>query len=99
LDLVSTPLEFRTTASVQIAAGKIATAVVAVPNGSLSVNALPWAEVEIDGRPAGTTPLANLSLPIGSHEIVWKNPQLGERRRTVAVTAGAPARVGVDFSQ
>jgi hypothetical protein len=99
LDLVSTPLEFRTTASVQIVAGKTADAVVTVPNGSLSVNALPWADVEIDGRPVGTTPLANLSLPIGSHEIVWKHPQRGERRRTVAITASSPARIGVDFSE
>jgi serine/threonine-protein kinase len=65
----------------------------------LSVNALPWAEVEIDGQPVGTTPLANLSLPIGSHEIVWKHPERGERRRTVAITASSPARIGVDFSQ
>ena len=57
-----------------------------------------FAEV-IDGRPVGTTPLANLSLPIGSHEIVWKHPQLGERRQTVTVTASMPARIGVDFSR
>jgi PEGA domain len=98
-ELVNEALEFRTTASVQIGAGKTAHVSIAVPSGSLSVNALPWADVEIDGRQVGTTPLANISVPIGSHEIVWKHPQRGERRRTIAVTAGSPARVGIDFNQ
>jgi PEGA domain len=99
LELVNTLLEFRKTASVRIAAGKTATAVVTIPNGSVSVNALPWADVEIDGRAIGTTPLANISLPIGSHEVVWKHPQLGERRQTIVITAASPARVGMDFNR
>jgi hypothetical protein len=99
LELTNSALEFRTTISVQIAAGRTVTPNVAIPNGSLSVNALPWAYVTIDGRSVGTTPLANLSLPLGSHEIVWQHPQLGERRRRVSVTALSPARAGVDFSQ
>jgi hypothetical protein len=98
-ELVNAPLEFRTTTSLQVVVGSTATANIAIPNGLLSVNALPWAEVEIDGKPVGTTPLANISLPIGSHRVVWRHPQLGERERTVAITATAPARVGVDFGQ
>src|SRR5262245_48439958 len=98
-ELVNAPLEFRTTASVQVVAGSTATANIATPNGVLSVNALPWADVEIDGKSVGTTPLANISLPIGSHNIVWRHPQLGERQRTIAVTATTPVRVGVDFGQ
>jgi hypothetical protein len=98
-ELVNAPLEFRTTTSVQVVAGSTATAKIAIPNGLLSVNALPWAEVEIDGKPVGTTPLANISLPIGSHRVVWRHPQLGERDRTVAITATAHARVGVNFGQ
>jgi hypothetical protein len=98
-DLVSTQLEFRTTATIQVMPGGVATSIVAVPNGLFSANALPWADVEVDGRALGTTPLANISLPIGPHEVVWKNPQLGERRKTIALTATAPVRVGVDFSE
>ena len=99
LELVSTTFEFRTPLSVQIQTGRVAAASVAVPNGSLSVNALPWAEVSIDGRTVGTTPLANLSVPIGHHVIVWRHPQLGERRQTVAVTRVTPVRVGVDLNR
>lgn len=99
LDLVSSPFEFRTSTTVQVAAGKVATAPVAVPNGTLSVNALPWADVTIDGRPVGTTPLANITLPIGSHEVVWRHPQFGERRQNVSVLTQTPARIGVDLSK
>ena len=47
----------------------------------------------------GTTPLANIVVPIGDHEVVWRHPEFGERRQTVRVTAGTPARIGMDFSQ
>jgi hypothetical protein len=99
LEFVNTDLEFRRTMTVQVSAGSTVTATVEVPNGLLSVNALPWAEVTINGKPVGTTPLGNLSVPIGSHEIVWRHPQLGERRRTVQVTATTPVRVGMDLNQ
>jgi hypothetical protein len=99
LDLVNDSLHFRTTARVDVEAGKVATVPVTIPNGSLSVNALPWAEVFLNGRAIGTTPLANLAVPIGHHEIVWRHPQLGERRQAVDVTETKPVRVSVTFSQ
>jgi hypothetical protein len=99
LELVSRPLEFRTTTSVQVGAGKMSTVTVPVPNGSLSVNALPWANIEIDGRPVGTTPLGSIALSVGSHEVVWKHPRYGERRQTVMVTATSPVRIGMDLSE
>lgn len=99
LELANPSLEFQAAITVQILRGKTATPTVAVPNGSLSINALPWADVWIDGRPAGTTPIGNLALPIGTHEIAWRHPQLGDRRRTVSVTATSPVRVGIDFGK
>jgi PEGA domain len=99
LDLVNTTLEFRTSATVQIQTGKTVTTTVEVPNGSLSINALPWADVLIDDRTIGTTPLANLSISIGQHEVIWRHPQLGERRQTVTVTRQTPVRVGMDLNR
>jgi hypothetical protein len=99
LELVNSSLGFRTSTSVQVVAGATANTMVTTPTGLLSVNALPWADVVIDGQPAGTTPLANITLPIGSHQIVLTHPRFGERRETVVVVAGTPARVGVDFGQ
>jgi hypothetical protein len=47
----------------------------------------------------GQTPLGNLSVTIGNHEVVWRHPQLGERHQTVKVTAGAPVRAGMDLTK
>jgi hypothetical protein len=99
VELVSQAYGFRHVANVDVPAGKTTTLHVPVPNGSLSINALPWAEVWVDGRSAGTTPLANLTVAIGPHEVVWRHPRHGERRQTVPVTAQAPARIGVDFTK
>jgi hypothetical protein len=99
LEFVNTSLEFKARHVIEVPAGKTAKVPLSIPNGSLSVNALPWAEVSLDGRPLGITPLGNISVPIGSHEVVWRHPQLGERRRTVAVTASSAVRVGMDFSK
>jgi hypothetical protein len=99
IELVSKPFEFRTLRAIQIDSGKVTDLTVSVPNGLLSINALPWAEVFIDGHSVGSTPIANMSWAIGEHEVTWRHPDLGERRRTVAVAAQTPQRVGVDFTK
>jgi hypothetical protein len=53
--------------------------------------------VFIDGRRAGETPLGNLPIAIGSHEILFRHPQLGEKRQAVSVTLKAPVRVSIDM--
>ena len=97
LELVSEEFEFWSPVTIQLAAGATVSQTVNVPNGLLSVNALPWAEVKIDGREVGTTPLANLTIPVGSHEVVWTHPQLGERRQVVAIKVKTATRVGLNF--
>ena len=99
LALSNAAVGFQTTLSVDIQPGKALSTSVNVPNGSLSINALPWANVLLDGRAIGTTPLANLDVPLGSHEVVWRHPQFGERRQTVLVTAKSPVRVVMDLSK
>ena len=69
------------------------------PTGLLFVNARPWADVWIDGKPAGTTPLANLRVSPGTHDILWKHPLLGERRQQVTVTLESPTRIGMNLQQ
>ncbi len=97
LELVNESIAFRTTLAATVVADRTATIPVPVPDGRLSVNALPWAEVFLDGRSLGTTPLANLPVPIGRHEIIWRHPQLGERKQTITVTTRGPERIGVDL--
>jgi serine/threonine-protein kinase len=99
LDLVNERFEFRQSVAVEIAPGSTTAAEITTPSGSVSINALPWADVWLGDQPLGATPLANLAVPIGQHEILWRHPELGERRRTIDVTATTPVRIGVDLTQ
>jgi len=65
--------------------------------GSLSINATPWADVWIDGQSAGQTPIANLQVTLGGHEVLFRHPQLGERRQTVVVNGQSPTRISMDL--
>ena len=51
----------------------------------------------IDGRRVGDTPIGNLGVAIGPHEIVFKHPQLGEKHQAISVTLTEPVRVSVDM--
>ena len=97
IELANAGLEFVAARTVQIAAGRTANVVIAVPSGRLSVNAVPWADVSLDGVSIGTTPLGDLQVPIGSHELIFRHPQLGERKHTVTVKAQTVARIGIDL--
>jgi hypothetical protein len=99
LELVSEAFGVRTSASVQVPAGKTVPVPVTLPKGAISINALPWADVWLDDQPMGTTPLGNVSVTVGNHEILWRHPQHGERRQTVKVTAAGPVRASVDFTK
>ncbi len=55
----------------------------AVPLGRINVNAVPWARIEIDGEPAGETPLGEHELPRGPHRLVARFPDGSVVERTV----------------
>ena len=97
LELANSVLGYRASRSVQVAAGKTIEIVVTLPNGIVNLNASPWAEVLIDGQRVGDTPIGNLEVPIGPHEVVFRNPQLGEKRHAISVTLAAPVRLSVDM--
>jgi hypothetical protein len=80
-----------------VTAGKMTATKIDLPNGSLSINAQPWAEVWVDGERVGETPIGNLTRRVGTHEVIFRHPDLGERRETVLVAVGKPARIGVDL--
>jgi hypothetical protein len=97
LDIVNESLGYRDRRTVQITAGQVSPVRLNWPNGTLAINAVPWAEAFVDGMPVGETPIGSIQVPIGVHEIVFRHPELGERRAMVTVTIGAPAKVGVDL--
>ena len=97
LELVNAELGYRSTRTVQVAAGQTANVAMKLPMGAISINALPWAEVWVDGQPAGETPIGNLSVAIGRHELTFRHPELGEQRRSVTVGVNNPVRVSADM--
>jgi hypothetical protein len=95
----SPALDYAQTATVTINPGRRTTFVIDPPRVNLNVNARPWADVSIDNVEAGQTPIANLPIALGSHQVVFRHPQFGERRQTVVVTAKGPNRVSMDMTQ
>lgn len=68
--------------------------------GTLQVTAAPWADVSVDGRPVGTTPMAPISLTPGPHSVVLRNSDLGATRSyTVTVKPGKPAFLNINLKQ
>jgi hypothetical protein len=69
------------------------------PKGMANFNAVPWAEVWVNDQKVGETPIANKELPLGVHNVVFKNPQYGERKLTATVKANEPVALSVDFNR
>jgi hypothetical protein len=97
IQLVNEMLGYRVSRVVNVQPGKVASLTAELPNGTVNLNAAPWAEVFIDGQRVGETPIGNLSVPIGPHEVVFRHPQFGEKRHAISVTLGAPVRLSVDM--
>jgi len=99
LTLSNRALGYQESRRIDVTAGKTIALQVDAPKASVSVNARPWAEITLDGNSVGQTPIANLLVSVGPHELVFKHPQLGERNQTVVITAKGPNRIAVDFTK
>jgi len=97
LELVNEALGYRSERTVQVTGGAVSPIKVDFPKGTIAVNAIPWAVVWIDGEEVGETPIGNLQVNLGPHEVVFRNPGFGERRQTATVTLTAPTRLSVDL--
>ena len=65
----------------------------------LNLNAIPWADVWVDGVYVGQTPLGNVRLRAGRHRVRFSHPELGERAVVASVRRGQVAHVAVDFGE
>jgi hypothetical protein len=98
LHLENKELNYSGTLGVDIEPGE--TARVAVdPRGRANINAVPWAEVFVDGDKLGETPLGNAAILLGVREIVFKNPQFPDRKIVTTIKSGEPATITVDFTK
>ena len=90
-------LGYRSAQTIQVSPGQVARLRPEWPQGTIAINATPWANVTLDGQELGETPVGNTSVAVGTHEVIFRHPQLGEQRVTATVTATAPARLSVDM--
>jgi hypothetical protein len=98
LKLVNRDLEYSSAQTVDIEPGEVKSVSID-PRGLVNLNATPWAEVWVEGRKVGDTPLANLQLTLGVREITFRHPELGERRVTVTVKGNGPVAVSIDMTK
>jgi len=99
LDFVNTRLGFRERRGIDVSPGLTTAVNIGAVVGIVRITAPAGADVLIDGALFGDTPIRELRLPIGAHEIVLRHPQLGEQRVSVTVGASAPTEVTVDFTR
>jgi hypothetical protein len=99
LRLSNASLGYDETRKLEVAAAKVATVTIAAPKSTVSANARPWANVFLDGVDVGQTPLASVPVSIGTHEVVFRHPELGEHRETVVISLRGPNRVSADMTK
>src|SRR5882672_5784604 len=95
----SDALGFSATRTVSIGAGQTSSVALPMPQVTVSLNAAPWAQVWVDGQALGATPIGDFKTTIGPHEVIFRHPQLGERRLTALLTLKEPARVAIDMTK
>jgi len=64
-----------------------------VEPGLLSVNAIPWGSVYLDGRPVGNTPQIDLPLAPGPHRLRVEREGYGPYDRVIDVASGQRLRI------
>ncbi len=99
LTLRNEELGYAAPRTIDVAPGSVVRVSIVPPQTRVNINARPWADVTIDGKPAGQTPLANVSLTIGPHEITFQHPQFGQRTERVTVAADRQNRFAIDFTK
>jgi hypothetical protein len=96
-EIVNETIGYRAMRTVQVVPGRVTPIKIEFPKGSIALNAIPWAEVWVDGEKVGDTPIGNLQLAIGPHEFVFRHPELGEQRHAATITLNTPGRLSVDL--
>ena len=99
LDIGREDLGYREVQVVDVKPGRALRIEPPLPSGFANLNATPWAEVWIDGRKVGETPLGRVQLTIGSHEVQFRHPELGDQTRTLVVTTASVALLSVDMKK
>ena len=99
LVLVNESIGYRGKESVRVSAGTLVSVGVALPESSIEITAVPWAEVWVDGKSVGVTPIGKMPITIGPHEVVFRHPELGEKTVSAVVKSGETTSVSADLTR
>ncbi|MDP1916210.1 MAG: serine/threonine-protein kinase [Myxococcales bacterium] len=66
--------------------------------GYLAADAVPWADVLINGARVDRTPFSKYPLPVGRHQVTFRAPDGRTQARSIAITEGATTSLRVEFS-
>ena len=96
---MSSPLlAFPRTLEVDLRPREAATRAIVRGRGTLRVAVSPWAEVTVDGRVLGVTPLSPVDLAEGAHQVALKNGELGiVAKRHVIITPDKETLLKLDL--
>jgi hypothetical protein len=97
LELTNRRFNYRSELTLSLEPGQILSHTMLLPSGQLRIRGVAGTEVWVEGERIGTMPLGDVSVPIGTREVVFRHPQLGERRQAVEVLVGTPADVAIPF--
>jgi serine/threonine protein kinase len=77
--------------------GKIQNASVEEGEGDLTINAMPWANIYINGKPYGTTPKTVGDLKVGKYNVRLENPNFPEWETKVNILKGRTTNISYKF--
>jgi hypothetical protein len=99
LEVVNDVLGYRRSFAVQVRPGQVTSLKVEFPRGSVTMTSNPPADAWIDGTRVGRTPIKDLPVALGPHEVVLRHPELGERHYAITVTLAEPAHLTADLTR
>jgi hypothetical protein len=67
--------------------------------GFLSINSIPWANVFVDGKPVGTTPISRIKLQPGAHQISFESPEGKLIEKKIQIRPGKSERLDVRLAE
>ena len=98
-DLANPTLALKVRQFADVQPGTVVTIPFEAPMGMMNLSSDEPAQVWLDGRLIGQTPLTTLPVALGSHEVVFRHERLGDVRYAVNVTLAAPVRLVVTFKK
>jgi serine/threonine protein kinase len=67
--------------------------------GSISISATPWATILIDGKIVGTSPILNLTLGTGKHDVIFRHPDFPDITKSINIRYNENHKLIIDLRQ